>query len=141
MTILPDTSQSGGNPNDQPQAPTDSGQASGPITTGNKEIEGNIEMGELPLRPTSPEVNLPKEVASAGVSAYPTTVSIPPTVAQMGVMATGANVPTAAATVVLPLTDDQIALSLKKSVKVSIRWLAEWCVRKIKQLHHSLLKK
>ena len=103
-----------------------------------KEVEGNIEMGELPLTPTNQEANIPKEVSSAGVSVHPTTVPIPPNVAQMGVTATGANVPAAAVTVALPLTDDQIAAGLKKSVKVSIRWLAEWCVRKIKQLHNMM---
>src|SRR3989344_4363561 len=80
-----------------------------------KEVEGNIEMGELPLTPTNQEANIPKEVSSAGVSVHPTTVPI-------------------------PLTDDQIAAGLKKSVKVSIRWLAEWCVRKIKQMHNMMKK-
>lgn len=105
-----------------------------------KEIEGTIEMADLGLTPSSPELNLPKEVRAVGVSAHPTIVPIPPAVSQMGVKATGSNVPaTQAATIALPLTDDQIAVGLKKSVKVSFRWLAEWCVRKLKQLH-SIMK-
>lgn len=88
------------------------------------------------------EIELPKEVAAAGVRPQPTTVQLPQSVAQMGVTPTGQSplggVP--ATTVALPLTDDQIAQGLKQSITSSWRWLAQWCVRKIKQLHRSIVK-
>lgn len=86
------------------------------------------------------EIELPKEVAAAGVRAQPTTVQLPQAATQMGVKAVGDAVIPQATTVALPLTDDQIALGLKQSVVSSWRWLAEWCMRKIKQLHAKILK-
>jgi len=110
-------------------------------TTGgiNKEV-GNASVGqEVPL---SNEVGreadvLPKEVASAGVTMHPTTIPVPPPIAKMGVQPAGANIPmpTAAA---LPITDDQIAQGLGKGIRESFRWLAEWCVRRLKQVHIGL---
>ena len=80
---------------------------------------------------------LPKEVASAGVSVHPTTVPIPNAVAKLGVQPGTANVPMPT-TVTLPITDDQIAQGLGKSIRESFRWLAEWCVRRLKQAHMGL---
>lgn len=106
-------------------------------TSANKEIEGGVGLGEAGLRDTSGvEVELPREVASAGVKVRPTTVAIPQPVAQLGVKPTGANVPSQPApAVALPLTDDQIAMGLHQGIASSLRWLAEWCVRRLKQLH------
>lgn len=80
---------------------------------------------------------LPKEVTSAGVTIHPTTIPIPLPVSQMGVRAAGANIPMPTA-VAIPITDDQIALGLGKSIRDSFRWLAEWCVRRLKQVHVGL---
>lgn len=82
--------------------------------------------------------SLPKEVASAGVAVQPTTIPIPAPVAKLGVQPGAANVPMPPATVTLPITDDQIAQGLGKSVRESFRWLAEWCVRRLKQVHMGL---
>jgi len=85
---------------------------------------------------TGNETQIPKEVAAAGVRVRPTTVTIPPPVAQMGVKPMGNNIPVQTTTsVVLPLSDDQIAAGLHLSMTNSVRWLAEWCVRRLKQLH------
>lgn len=81
---------------------------------------------------------LPKEVVSAGVTIRPTTIPVPPSVAKMGVQPTGANIPMPTAPVALPITDDQIAQGLGKSIRESFRWLAEWCVRRLKQVHIGL---
>ncbi len=81
---------------------------------------------------------LPKEVASAGVTIHPTSIPIPPPVAKMGVRPAGANVPTPAVAITLPITDDQIAQGLEKSIRDSFRWLAEWCLRRLKQVHVGL---
>ncbi len=125
---------------DLPDKPiTPSSPASGQSSI-SKEIEGGVGLGEPGLRDVAGgEVELPKEVASAGVNVRPTTVSIPQPVAQLGVKPTGANVPAQPApAVALPLTDDQIAAGLHQSIASSIRWLAEWCVRRLKQLHMGL---
>ncbi len=37
--------------------------------------------------------------------------------------------------IALPLTDDQIIQGLQQNVTNSWRWLAQWCLRKLKQLH------
>lgn len=85
------------------------------------------------------EFELPKEVQSAGVRIQPTTIPIPAPVAKLGVAASGANIPVqTTSTVVLPLSDDQIAIGLHEEVTNSMRWLAEWCVRKLKFLHITL---
>lgn len=87
---------------------------------------------------TGKEMELPREVAAAGVTTQPTTVQIPQPIAQMGVKAIGDAVVPLAPPVTLPLTDEQIALGLKQSVTTSWRWLAEFCVRKLKQLHRKI---
>lgn len=121
---------------DLPDQPTQTPQ---PVSPGSvhKEIEGGVGLGEPGLRDvTGGEVELAKEVASAGVKVHPTTVAIPQSVAQLGVKPTGTNVPAQPApAVALPLTDDQIAVGLHQSIASSIRWLAEWCLRRLKQLH------
>lgn len=94
--------------------------------------------------PTAPEAgrsegdSLPKELTSAGVSIHPTTIPVPQPVANMGVAPAGANIPVPAPTVVLPLTDDQIATGLNQGIASSWRWLATWCVRRLKQVHMGL---
>jgi len=95
---------------------------------------------EAPIVPeTGHETDmLPKEVASAGVTIHPTTIPIPPPVAQMGVQPGAANIPMPTANTVLPISDDQIAQGLGKSIQESFRWLAEWCIRRLKQAHLGL---
>jgi hypothetical protein len=83
------------------------------------------------------EVAIPKEVAAAGVKVHPTTIPIPPPVAQMGVKPAGANIPVqTTSTVALPLSDTEIAVGLHQSITNSLRWLAEWCIRRMKQVVH-----
>lgn len=84
------------------------------------------------------EIELPKEVVVAGVTQTPTAVQLPQAVTQMGVSAVGTAVIPQAPAAVLPLTDDQIVQGLKQSITSSWRWLAEWCVRKLKQLHKKI---
>lgn len=110
--------------------------------SGSKEVEfGSISSPEVPLRDaSSQEIELPKEVAQAGVSVTPTTISIPANVQQLGVAPAGVNVQAVATPQVVPLSDVQIVEGLKQGVKTSWRWLAEWCVRRIKQLHHGAMK-
>lgn len=97
----------------------------------------------VPEAPVVPEAGhaadtLPKEVTAAGVSIHPTTIPLPQSVANMGVQPTGANIPMPTAPVTLPISDDQIAQGLGKSIRESFRWLAEWCIRRLKQVHVGL---
>ncbi|MBU1327159.1 hypothetical protein KKB64_04815 [Patescibacteria group bacterium] len=106
-----------------------------------KEVERpSAVSSEVSIRPATAETELPKEVASAGVTLRPTSVPIPPKLSQMGVKPAGNNVPTQpkATTVALPLTDDQIAQGLHQGIMSSWRWLAQWCLRRLKQLHVGL---
>jgi len=85
------------------------------------------------------EIELPKEVASAGVRVQPTTVTLPPPIQQVGVQPSGVNAPqSASVTATLPLSDDQIARGLKQSITTSWRWLAQWCKRRLSIFHLAL---
>jgi hypothetical protein len=89
-----------------------------------------------PFTEIGKEIELPKEVSAVGVSVQPTAIPIPPNVSQMGVAPAGANVTVSDGdSVTLPLTDDQIVAGLHQNPTSSWRWLAEWCVRRLKQLH------
>jgi len=89
----------------------------------------------LPLKDIGTEMELPKEVTSAGVSVRPVVVPIPPPVAELGVTSVGENVSTASANLSpLPLTNTQIAEGLHASITSSLRWLAAWCSRQLKTL-------
>lgn len=140
MTNLP-------TPNDQTDdqivsAAQPAAQSSVVTPSGNKEVVvAPIDAKEGLIDATGSEMELPKEVASAGVRMQPTTIPIPQPVAQMGVKPAPASVPVATtATVTLPISDDQIARGLTQSVNDSWRWLAEWCVKRLKQLHVGIQK-
>lgn len=136
MTDLP-------NPSPPPQAPPASPVIPiQPVSSGNKEIpslSGMVDLHEGLSDATGQELELPKEVQSAGVRIQPTTISLPAPIAKLGVAASGANIPIqTTSTIVLPLSDDQIAIGLHQAVTNSMRWLAEWCVRRLKFLHITL---
>ena len=114
-------------------------------TTGSSALgkEGeSIPSSELPIQDTQKELEIPKEVISSGVKVRPTVVSLPKPVTQMGVKPVGPNVGLGTgSTVVLPLTQTQIAQGLQKNIIDSWRWLAVWCIRKLKQLRFFQTKK
>lgn len=120
MSTLPD-----------PTAPTP---PSGGVGAGAKEKEALGGTLEFPGT-SGVEVELPKEVASVGVSARPTSVPVPQPVAQW-VQPLGQNVPAepAKGTITLPITDVEIAQGLRQDSTSSWRWLAEWCRRRLKQI-------
>lgn len=97
-----------------------------------------------PIQGIGQDIQLPKEIESAGVKVTPQTIPLPPQIAQAGVQAVGANVPVPnqpTHSIHLPLTDEQIARALQENIRQSIRWLAEWCVRKIKIVHANVVRK
>jgi len=132
---------------DLPQSkPSDDQQLPASISSiGGKEGEGiSIATAEMPLKAVGQEIQLPKEALSAGVVVTPQTVLLPPQIVQAGVKAVGPSVPVSvqpANGLQLPLTDEQIAKALHENIKTSIRWLAEWCVRKIKMVHAKVVRK
>ena len=120
-----------------PQAPQDSSVA--PVSSGAKEIEPATPSGDGLRDATDHESVISGELESAGVKIHPTTIPIPERVSQMGVKPAGSNIPVqTGTTVVLPLTDDQIAKGLHQSITSSWRWFAEWCVRQYKKLHFAV---
>lgn len=104
-----------------------------------KEAEPQTTPFEAPqLTEIGKDTGLPPEVKTAGVSMQSDTIELPHIVSQMGVTAVGPAAPPvagAAATITLPLTDDQIAQGLHQSLLSSWRWLAEWCDRQLRQAH------
>jgi len=112
-----------------------------PLSGANPSINKEQETGRItdaPFRPAGQETEVSPEVASSGVAVQPTTIPIPQSISAMGVQPAGQNIPQAEPAVDLPLSDDQIAQGLKQSVWSSWRWLAQWCLRKLKQLHMGL---
>ncbi len=110
----------------------------GPVGSVAKESEVlHMAPQEMPtLTEVGQEVPLPPDVSHVGVSLHPTTIEIPKVAAQLGVQPVGHTVPAALTpTVVLPLSDEQIAEGLHQSITSSWRWLATWCVRRLKELH------
>ncbi len=85
------------------------------------------------------EMPLSPDVTHVGVSLHPTTVEIPKTVQQLGVKPVGQYTPKpAVSAVVLPLSDEKIAEGLHQSITSSWRWLSQWCIRRLKELHIAL---
>lgn len=85
------------------------------------------------------EMPLAPEVSHVGVSLHPTTVEIPKTVQQLGVKPVGQYTPKpAVSALVLPLSDEKIAEGLHQSITSSWRWLSQWCIRRLKELHIAL---
>lgn len=111
----------------------------GSISVG-KELESVAGFEQSVLKDVSgQEIEISKEVVAAGVKAQPTTVHLSTNVQQFGVQPVGQSGPAGqATTVVLPLTDDQIAQGLHQGITSSFRWLAEWCIRRLKQVHVGL---
>jgi len=114
--------------------------AQGTTPSTSKEKEAGEVGAEAPFRPVGQEVEVSPEIASSGVKVQPTSIPIPQPVAQLGVKPAGQNVPPAAPAITLPLSDMQIVQGLKQSIWSSWRWLAQWCVRKLKQIHGRLTR-
>jgi hypothetical protein len=109
------------------------------IGSGNKEMMGEIGIAssELsPLKEDGMDIELSPEVTAVGVSVQPTTINLPANLTQAGVQPAGQNVTVGdGSSVKLPLSDDQILSGLHQKPTSSWRWLAEWCIKKLKTLH------
>lgn len=95
---------------------------------------GTIDTNDL--EEVSQELKLSPELEQAGVVNRSDTIELPPDIRKMGVTASGPSQPVGIATsVTLPLSDDQIVVGLHAQIVSSIRWLAEWCVKRLKKAH------
>lgn len=95
----------------------------------------------LPIADIGIELDLPKEVVSAGVVQNPQSVQIPKPLIQQGVVPSGTSVTVGNGTsVTLPLADEKIKEGLSKGVGNSFRWFAEWCVRQMKLIRLPIKK-
>lgn len=138
MNNLPNTQSQG---NNNPVSPPVDPQQSGGIGSKEKSEGGAASVEVSSLKETGQEVPIAPEVGAAGVRLHPTTVTIPPQVAQLGVkQVSDTSVTQQVQTIALPLSDDQIAQGLHQGISSSWRWLAQWCVRRLKQLHMSIKK-
>lgn len=118
-----------------PQAPA------GAVSVGKERESGpyGVSAEKSYLTEVGREPELPKEVVAAGVRQNPAAVPVPKQAASMGVKPAGQNVVAASGrSVTLPLTDAQIAQGLRVGITSSWRWMAEWCARKLKQMHVGL---
>ena len=118
------------------------GQTGTPVGNIHKEVESAIgpytDSGGI--KELGADIELPKEVAGAGVKVQPVSIPFQPPVSQLRASPPAPESPQTT-TVAMPLTDQQIAQGLKQGVSSSWRWLAEWCVRRLKQLHGTLTGK
>ena len=90
-----------------------------------------------PVNDSSSETPLSPEVMRARLRMRADSIELPKTVQQLGVSPVSQAPVSAVAipTIVLPLTDEQIARGLHQSITSSFRWLAEWCEKRLKEFH------
>lgn len=88
------------------------------------------------------EVEIPTEVEKAGVVSFKETIELPLDVKNLGVTQTGASAPLqstpALPRVDLPISDNQVVVGLHTSIGNAVRWLATWCIKKLKKAHIAL---
>lgn len=123
--------------NDDKKKVKEEKQVSITVSGGGKEEEpiGNETLKEAPgeFKETAPA----KEV-SAFIKPTSVVPEIPPEIEKTGVIKhTGPTtpIPKKPTSVNLPLTDEQIVRGLHAHIWESLRWLAVWCVRKLKKAH------
>lgn len=88
------------------------------------------------------EVQPQPEVKKAGVEVIKDSIELPPDIKSLGVSPAGASVPmTVAASipqVVLPIPDNIVVAGLHTKVGNAVRWMAVWCIKKLKKAHVAL---
>lgn len=131
MDTLPSTAPSSVTPQPAPQSQAATGSMA-------KEVAPIMSQPEAPIvTEVGREAPLAPEVANAGVRMQSDTVTLPKPLQDLGVKAVGTSTkaPAHTPTIVLPLSDEQIATGLHQSLMTSWRWLAEWCKRQLQSVH------
>lgn len=111
------------------------------VGSATKEQGGAISSSET-IRPASSEVAISPEMENVGVVAQKETVEIPPDLAHLGLTHAGPTAPVVTPqlqNVVLPITDKQVVVGLHMHIYTALRWLATWCVRRLKKAHIRLV--
>lgn len=124
---------------DTPSIPV-SAQSVTATSTGLKEHEPPLVPVET-VAEISAEIEVPEEVEKAGVKRIGETIELPPDVKKLGVTHAGVSVPVvsvALPVVTLPISDQQVVTGLHAQVLSALRWLAEWCIKKLKRAHIAL---
>lgn len=123
---------------DQKNTPTTS--AVGSVSGKERELSGQ-ETTEAVSEITT-EVEVSKEVERAGVEVVKDTIELPPDVKKLGVTQTGPSAPVSTTTtlpsVTLPISDQQVVAGLHAQILNSLRWLAIWCMKRLKKAHIAL---
>ena len=111
-------------------------------STGDKEKEAPRSNASEIVQEVGKQVEIPSEVEKAGVIHYKETIEIPPDVRKMGLTPTGANVPVVSQTpqVTLPVSDQIVYQGLHADFTNAVKWLAVWCMKKLKTAHLALKK-
>ena len=96
--------------------------------------------GEL-IKEVTSDVEIPKSVKDLGVEKIQGTIELPPDIKKLGVTPGASFVPVAipATTITLPLSDDKILQGTKAPLSSALKWLAVWCLKRLK-IAHLILK-
>ena len=88
------------------------------------------------IREVPQEIEIPKEVSQAGVEIHGV-VDLPPDLKKLGVTPAASQMPFTIppATITLPISDDKILAGLKAPLTSAIKWLAVWCLKRLKVAH------
>ena len=88
------------------------------------------------IKEVSQEIELPKEVSQAGVEIHGA-VEFPLDLKKLGVTPTGGQTPLSAVTttISLPISDDKILAGTKAPLTSALKWLAVWCLKRLKVAH------
>lgn len=108
-------------------------------TSGYKEHEPKVAANQEAVREISQEIQLPKELQEIGVEQISGTIELPPDVKKLGVTPSApvhsASQTGALPAVTLPISDQKILAGLHASITSAIRWLATWCIKRLKRAH------
>jgi len=106
---------------------------------GGKEAEKVTQEASVKIEEISPEAVLAPEVETAGVTKIGETIEFPPDITDLAGGQSASTLPlqTSSRTAVpaMPISDDLIYAGSRKSITNTIKWLAEWCIRKLKMAH------
>lgn len=117
-----------------------SGAVSPPVTSGISKEHEIASIGAEQFKEIAPKLEVPEEVEKLGVTKIGETIELPQDITKLGVTHAGPTAPVAATlpSVTLPISDQQVVVGLHTKVVGALRWLAVWCVKKLKKAHLAL---
>ena len=102
-----------------------------------KESEIIASVKEAKVEEISKDAELKKDVADAGVEKIHGVIELPPDVKKLGVTLSGSQAPVVSTTtpVSLPISDDKIFKGTNAPITSALKWLAVWCLKRLKSAH------